>query len=218
MAVGSQREIYTRSHTSLHGESFINVTIPPTFAIIFLSGRTIHGGGPSTFTNTRVFSIYNSEEMFTVLENKNYRGGHVTACLDKYTKCLDLKDINEIVGGGLFPSFDEQDYDIDVGELLYHFNIKQHGFCILKVTNIEKLTQEIITEVNTFESGGKGVTFRSMGQEENAALNNRKILNVGGYLNEFLLFADKWKGVLNLYHSECSLAIESFLSIQFNTN
>ena len=79
MAVGSHRKIYSRSHTSLHDESFINVMIPPTFAIIFFSGRTIHGGGPSTFTNTRVFSIYSPKEMFTTLENKNYRGRHVTA-------------------------------------------------------------------------------------------------------------------------------------------
>jgi hypothetical protein len=57
-----------------------------------------------------------------------------------------------------------------------------------------------------------------MGQEVNANLNNRRILNVGGYLNELLLFADKWKGVLNDYHLECSLTIETYLSIVFLTN
>ena len=127
--------------------------ISSTFAILFLSGNSIHGGGPSTFTNIIVFSIYSSEGMCTVLENKNYRRGHIC------TKCLDFKDFKEKVGGGLFPSFEEEDYDINVGELLYHFNIKRHGFCILKVTNTEKLTQEIITEVKKIESGGKGVSY-----------------------------------------------------------
>jgi hypothetical protein len=94
---------------------------------------------------------------------------------------MDLKNFKEKAGGGLFPCFEEQDYDIDVGELFYHFNMKQHGFCILKVTNVEKLTQEIIKEVNTFESGGKGVTFRAMGQEVNTSLNNRKILRMSSY-------------------------------------
>ena len=70
------------------------------------------------------------------------------------------------------------------------------------------MTQEIITEVKKFESGEKGVTFRSMGQEVNAALNNRRILNVVGYLNELLLFGDKWKGHMvvlsqNKQHCAC---------------
>jgi hypothetical protein len=52
------------------------------------------------------------------------------------------------------------------------------------------------------------VTFRSMGQEVNAALNNRRILNVVGYLNELLLFGDKWKGHMvvlsqNKQHCAC---------------
>jgi hypothetical protein len=217
MAVGSHKEVYSRSDSSLHGESFMNVLIPPTFAIIFMSGRTIHGGGPSTLRNTRVFSIYSPEDIFTTLDNKNYRGRNVSACLDTCQKCLDLKHFKDKVCGDLFPCFDEWDYDIDVGELLFHFNIKQHGFCVLKVTTMENLTQQVINEVNTFERGGNGVTFRAMGQEEDTSLNNRKILNVGGYLDEFLLIADKWKGRLNDYHSQCSLEIESFLATTFDT-
>ena len=203
MAVGSHKEMYRRRYNSLHGESLLSVMIPPTFAILFLSGRTIHGGGPSNLKNTRVFSIYNSEEVFSVLENKNYRGGHVTYCLDGCQKCRDMTKFKAMVGGGLYPAFEEEDYDVEVGELLYHYNLKQHGFCVLKVSKIDNLSQAIITEIEQFEKGGNGVSFRSMGQEENTSLNNRKVLNVGGYLNEVQLLADKWKGDLNYYYTEC---------------
>ena len=62
----------------------------------------------------------------------------MTSCLDGCSKCLDMKDFKSKVDDGLFPNFNVVDYDIEVGDLLYHFNLKQHGFCILKVTKTEK--------------------------------------------------------------------------------
>jgi hypothetical protein len=78
--------VFTTSHNSLHGESLINVTIPPTFAILFLSERTIHGGGPSVLKNTRVFSISCSALSYCV-------GGWTAA-----TICITFKVVKIIEG------------------------------------------------------------------------------------------------------------------------
>ena len=74
---------------------------------------------------------------------------------------------------------------ITVGETIFDYNLRCHGFCVLKV--VEKINSSALNQALLIGEGRrKGVKFNSLGQEEEGSYNfsgERGMLDVGKALN-----------------------------------
>ena len=74
---------------------------------------------------------------------------------------------------------------IAVGETIFYYNLRSHGFCVFKV--VEKINSSALNQALLIGEGRrKGVKFNSLGQEEEGSYNSsgeRGMLDVGKALN-----------------------------------
>ena len=219
MAVGSHH--LPRSdcgRTIFHRESVVSITIPPTFCILFYHNRTVHGGGISDCLNLRIFGMYGPKDRFGSTEGRNYLK-EVHPCNDDCVHCRQLHRFKVANGGRLMPLLDNPKKK-RIGDTLFDYTLKTHGFCILKID--DKISPFAISQaVFIGEDKAKGMKFNSLGQEEERGVHvigQRGMIDVGKALSSEHVLQN---GVKNYLKDFCNIARErtcSYLKQEFGND
>ena len=164
IAIGSHSIPRSKGSVTFHSQSVIEVTIPPTYVLIFNYNSTVHGGGPSNSKNTRIFTIVGDKNCLKTIEESNTING-IIVCGDGCDICSIMKRMRNANNGFVLPFEEGSHCKQKVGNLLNDYQLKRHGFCILKVSTDSMLTATVKNQVS-FLDEKKGIKFYSIGQEE----------------------------------------------------
>lgn len=194
VTIGSHREKLKNGKKTYHQELDIDVPVEAGCCICFLSDATIHSGAPSDGKKcTRFFYIFDHKEKVTALENQNYSSA-LKSCersCKTCTKILKLKGKND---GCLIPF-------LTTDEIINLFNIKDHGFCVLRFQSTQKRSYKngVTNKVWIIENGldmhmkfedkqKKNISFTSIGQEEQRSRDGKRLIleNKGSCIQQFL--------------------------------
>ena len=154
-------KVVFRSHESVYGNGYcpnheghiLDVTISPGHALLFYHGRKIRCGGDSRLKCTRLFQIFGPTSKFAFLENRNHKE-HVRNCnKDTRIMCKDIREFETEIGGDFFSIFHGVEYNKDIGTTVCDYDLKRHGFCVLRVGNPSQLTQHIVSNVKKLKEG-----------------------------------------------------------------
>ena len=202
----------TQQYYTIHRESIVEVTVPVTFCILFYYNRTIHGGGPSEKMNVRMFGVYAPIDVFGCAEEQNYTR-MLRYCNEPCDDCTRLRILKESQNGNIIPSSKESN-KLKLFETLNDFDLKNHGFCIVKVADV--LSPAVANQAEKIGNGQtKGIKFKSIGQEELNCGGTRNVIDKGSELCPEHVMSKRIMSELDKYLSTCRLNICAFLETAY---
>lgn len=215
MVFGSHRlpkekkeEDASEQYYTIHRESIVEVTVPVTSCILFHYNRTIHGGGPSDKTNVRMFGVYAPVDEFGCAEEQNY-SRMLRYCNEPCDDCARLRILKESQNGNIVPS-SKDIKKVKLLETLNDFDLKDHGFCIVKVADV--MSPTVSNQAEKIGNGQtKGIKFKSIGQEELKCGGTRNVIDKGSELCPEHVMNKGIVSELDKYISTCRLNICAFL-------
>jgi hypothetical protein len=159
-----------------------------------------------------MFGLYGPENMKAYTENRTYTD-MLEPCQENCSDCVRLQKFKSFHNGNFIPPSKEK---ANVLDCLNDFDLNDHGFCIVKVTNEER-NGGIGNQAEFIgKDMKKGIRFSPIGQEENDNGGTRDILDIGTELSSEILMKNKMWSAINEHLGKCSKNICSFLRTKYD--
>jgi hypothetical protein len=178
ISVGSHLELCHEGQRIYHPSLNMDVDIPFGCCLFFYRNLTVHGGGPNesdTNTCTRLFAVYAPERTPAFYEDSN-SSRRIKPCDEGCKTCGLVDTFKKNNGGNLFMNLEDTVIKQNIGDVIYDYNLEEHGFTILKVFDAKRTKNGIVNSIEKLEKGQSNIKFSSMGQEEDRIHKGKRMI------------------------------------------
>ena len=207
VSIGSHRLPLTDNKLSLlHDSTLIDICVPPQYILLFYHEGFIHGGGPSTKSCARMFTLFGPTRRRASLQNQNY-SGNITECGLSCFLCKVLHSKRKATG--IVHLNENKDETVDTSSE-QTFNLWDDGFCLLKVAEDEQFKNFPTLSLSNFINNHN---FNSLNQEirDNEADGRRCMLKKGSELTYDRFFEKNLPQDILNYLNNCYRCVISYL-------